>query len=70
MTLTSISGFPKIRVTIFGGPHNKDYSILGSILASPCLRNLPYRRVYLLVLFKGEWGAGMGIAMEIQWELF
>ena len=27
--------FPKIRGTLFGGPHNKDYSILGSILRSP-----------------------------------
>ena len=24
--------FPKIRGTFFGGPYNKDYSILGSIL--------------------------------------
>ena len=27
----------------FGGPHNKDYSILGSILGSPYFGNLPYR---------------------------
>ena len=25
----------KIRGTLIGGPHNKDYSILGSILGSP-----------------------------------
>ena len=25
-----------------GGPHNKDYSILGSILGSPYLGKLPY----------------------------
>ena len=25
-------GFPKIRGTFFGGPNNKGYSILGSIL--------------------------------------
>ena len=28
-------GFPKIRGTFFGGPCNKDYSVLGSILGSP-----------------------------------
>ena len=27
--------FPKIRGTLFGGPHVKDYCILGSILGSP-----------------------------------
>ena len=33
-------GFPMIRGTIFlGGPHNKDYSILGSILGPPILGN-------------------------------
>ena len=33
-------GFPKqIRGTFFGGPHNKDYSILGSILGFPYLGN-------------------------------
>ena len=30
-----IWGFPKITGTILGGPYNKDYSILGSILGSP-----------------------------------
>ena len=34
-------GFPKIRGTIFGGPHNKDYSMLGSILGSPYFGKLP-----------------------------
>ena len=34
-----IWGFPKIRGTFFGGPNNKDHSILGSILGSPILRN-------------------------------
>ena len=38
-----IWGFPKIRGTFFGGPHNKDYTILGSILGFPCLGKLPYR---------------------------
>ena len=32
--------FPKIRGTLFG-PHNKDYSILGSILGSPHFRKQP-----------------------------
>ena len=26
----------------FAGPYNKDYSILGSILESPCFGKLPY----------------------------
>ena len=34
-------GFPKISGTILGGPYNKDYSILGSILGSPHLEKLP-----------------------------
>ena len=35
--------FPKIRGTLLGGPYNKDYkdySILGSILGSPCFGKL------------------------------
>ena len=40
--LIVIWGFPKIRGTLFGGPHNKDYSILGSILGSPYFGKLPY----------------------------
>ena len=28
-------GFPKIRGTLFRGPHNKDYSILESIFGDP-----------------------------------
>ena len=36
-----VLGFPKIRGTFFGGPHDKDYSILGSILGSPCFGKLP-----------------------------
>ena len=28
--------------TLFGGPNNKDYSILGSILGSPNCGKLPY----------------------------
>ena len=34
--------FPKIREYLFGGPHNKDYSILGSTLGSPHFEQLPY----------------------------
>ena len=33
-------GFPKLGITYLGGPHNKDYSILWSILA----RGLPSLR--------------------------
>ena len=33
-------GFPKLGVP-FGGPHKKDYGILGSILGSPYLGKLP-----------------------------
>ena len=39
----SIWGFPKIRGVLFRGPHNKDYSILGSILGSLYFGKLPYR---------------------------
>ena len=37
MLLFLIMGFLKIRNTFlyYGGPHNKDYNILGSILGSP-----------------------------------
>ena len=35
-------GFPKIRGTILGGPNNKDYSILGSILGSTYFGKLPH----------------------------
>ena len=38
----AIWGFPKIRGTLLGGPHNKDYSILGSILGSRNFGKLPY----------------------------
>ena len=31
---------PNIRGTIFGGPHNEDYSVLGSILGSPLFAGL------------------------------
>ena len=32
-----------MRGTFFGGPHNKDYSILGSILGFPYFGKLPFR---------------------------
>ena len=32
----------QIRGTLFRGPYNKDYSILGSILGSPYFGKLPY----------------------------
>ena len=35
-----LGGFPKFGVPS-GDPHNKDYSILGSILGSPCIGKLP-----------------------------
>ena len=41
-TKAFIWGFPKIRGNLFGGPYNKDYSILGSILGSPYFGELPY----------------------------
>ena len=37
-------GFPKNEGYLFGGPHNKDYHILGSILGSPDLGKRPYER--------------------------
>ena len=37
-----IWGFPKIRGTLIGDPHNKDYSILGSILGFPYFGKLPF----------------------------
>ena len=36
-----IWGFPKIRGTIFGAPHDKDYSILGSTLGLLICGKLP-----------------------------
>ena len=37
-----IWGFPKIRGTIWRGPHNKDYGLLVSILGSACFGKLPH----------------------------
>ena len=41
----SIWQFPKIWSTIFRGPNNKDYNILGSILGSPYLGKLPFKHI-------------------------
>ena len=41
-TQRPIRGFPKMRGTILGGPHNKDYDILGSTLGSPYFGKLPF----------------------------
>ena len=38
-------GVSQNQGTIFRGPHNKDYSLLGSILGSPYLGKLPYLAV-------------------------
>ena len=37
-----VMGVSQHRGYHFGGPHNKDYIILGSILGSPYLGKLPY----------------------------
>ena len=37
-------GVSQIRGTLFRGPYNKDYSILGSILGSPYFGKLPYSK--------------------------
>ena len=41
MSAMITKGFPKIRSTLLGGPYNKDYSLLGSILGSPYFGKLP-----------------------------
>ena len=40
---TSHAGFAKLGVPLLGGPNNKDWNILASILGSPYLENLPNR---------------------------
>ena len=37
--------------TLLGGPHNKDYSICGSILGSPHFGNLPFDLYNCIVCF-------------------
>ena len=60
--------FPKIRD--FGGPNNKDYSILGSILGYPYFGKLPNR---FLRTLPGSWflarphpygGLGFSVGVE------
>ena len=41
MNAETMWGFPEIGGTLFGGPNNKDYSIVGSILGSPYFGKLP-----------------------------
>ena len=43
-------GFSQNKGYPFGGPHNKDYSMLGSILGSHYFGKLPYSRFYLSML--------------------
>ena len=43
--LCAIWRFP--TESLFGGPHNKDYTILGSILEPPYLGKLPYAPAYV-----------------------
>ena len=50
---TRIWRFPKIRDPCLGGPHNKDYYILGSILGSPNFGKLSYRPQNTIVLIMG-----------------
>ena len=38
----------------FGGPYNKDYSILGSILGSPYCGKLPYRGNNMIGYISGQ----------------
>ena len=40
-------GVAKMLGYLFGDPHNKDYSILGSILGSPYLGKLPCVYIYI-----------------------
>ena len=43
-------GFPKNRGTIFGGPNNQDYNILGSILGSSYFGKLSSKAALKTVL--------------------
>ena len=43
---------------LFGGPHNKDYSILGSISGSPYFGKLPNKTLEGLGLGSGAYGLG------------
>ena len=52
----SIWGIPKIGGYLFGGPNNKDYSILGSILGYLYFGKLPYIGTPLNGLSRGYRG--------------
>ena len=46
----------------FGGPHNKDYSILGSVLASPYFGNLGnYRHIWIMEKKMDTTISGLGV---------
>ena len=47
-------GCPKIRGNFFRGSHDKDYSILGSILGVPLFRETPIyaKRVFFVFLLQ------------------
>ena len=41
---------------LIGGPHNKDYSVLGSILGSPNFGKLPYNQPNQVLILHTWWG--------------
>ena len=64
--------FPKIRGTFLVGAHNKDCSIWGSILGSPCLGTLPFRQgrvrtnnIYIYIYISGLRFQGIGLGVRI-----
>ena len=70
-------GGSKIRDTILGGPHNNDYSILGSILGFPYSGKLPYNDVRNHNSYSSnnnnkvlpEWKSKWRSTWEIEWKL-
>ena len=44
-------GFPKIRGAILWGPTNQDYTVVGSILRSPCLGEEPFCDMHKATIF-------------------
>ena len=46
-----MGGCPKIRNTLLGGPHNKDYNMLGS----PYLGKLPFQGLCILRNLNKSW---------------
>ena len=52
--------------TLFGDPHNKDYSILGSILGSPYFGKLPYELPFLILkVFKHRLPEGIPDSLSL-----